>query len=150
MPLEEAAPVDCAGGDPDSVLEPVGLPEPEPEAAEPVGAEEPVAAAPVPEAGALEAAPGMATVWELGNKLAMQDCTHWENFSVASGEPSPWSHLAAHSLVATAWEELGRAMPKQAAWQVTSAGSQATAQLCWGVRVGVWVVAGALVTWEAS
>lgn len=37
---------------------------------------------------------------------------------MASAEPSPWSHLAAHSVVSTAWEELGRAMPKQEAWQV--------------------------------
>jgi hypothetical protein len=37
---------------------------------------------------------------------------------VASAEPSPWSHFAAHSVVSTAWEELGRAMPKQEAWQV--------------------------------
>lgn len=37
---------------------------------------------------------------------------------MASAEPSPWSHFAAHSVVSTAWEELGRAMPKQEAWQV--------------------------------
>ena len=37
---------------------------------------------------------------------------------MASAEPSPWSHFAAHSVVSTAWEELGRAIPKQEAWQV--------------------------------
>lgn len=33
-------------------------------------------------------------------------------------EPSPWSHFAAHSVVSTAWEELGRAMPMHEARQV--------------------------------
>jgi hypothetical protein len=46
---------------------------------------------------------------------------------VALGDPSPWSHLAAHSLVWTTWEALGRALPKHAAWQLTSPASQAMA-----------------------
>lgn len=46
---------------------------------------------------------------------------------MAEGEPSPWSHLAAHSLVSMTWEALGRALPKHAAWQLTSPASQAIA-----------------------
>lgn len=100
---------------------------------------------------ALEAAapPGTLTVWLLGKSLAMQDWTQSLYLWVASGEPSPWSHSAAHSVVSTAWEELGRATPTQAAWQVTSPSGQATAQLCWGVRTAEGALAGALVM-EAS
>lgn len=62
-------------------------------------------------------------------------------------EPSPWSHLAAHSLVAIAWEALGRALPKHAAWQFTSPASQSMAQLIAGERpLGMAAAAGALVT----
>ena len=48
----------------------------------------------------------------------MQLWTQSEYFLVSSAEPSPWSHLAAHSVVSTAWEELGRAMPMHEARQV--------------------------------
>lgn len=37
--------------------------------------------------------------------------------------------MAAHSLVAMAWDALGRALPRQAAWQLTSPASHAMAQL---------------------
>jgi len=80
----------------------------------------------------------------------MQPWTHLLYLSVASGVPSPWSHFAAHSLVSTTWEELGRAMPKHWAWQVTSPAGQATAQLCWGVRLALAALAGAVVMVEAS
>ena len=80
----------------------------------------PVAAAEAPaeEAGAAPPPGIMAPVWEEGKRLAIQLWTQSEYFSVASLVPSPWSHLAAHSVVSTAWEELGRAMPKHAAWQL--------------------------------
>lgn len=86
----------------------------------PVEAAEEAELAPVPAAAPEEAgAPGTrAPVWDEGKRLAMQLWTQSEYFWVASALPSPWSHLAAHSLVATAWEELGRAMPKQEAWHV--------------------------------
>lgn len=80
----------------------------------------------------------------------MQLWTQSEYFFVASAVPSPWSHLAAHSVVSTAWEELGRAMPKHEAWQVTSAGLQAWTQLMDGETPGTAVVAGALVTEDCA
>lgn len=132
-------------------------PEPEPDApaeAEAVARAELVAeaaalAAPpdaVP-AGPAGAAPGMFAVWLLGKRLLMQASTHLAKASEAGVEPSPWSHLAAHSLVAIAWLALGRALPKHAAWQVTSPASHARAQLTAGVRPeGTAAGAGALVT----
>lgn len=97
----------------------------------------------------------------------MQLWTHFEYLSVASLVPSPWSQLAAHSVVSTAWEELGRATPKQEArqslrlckcvqsnWTVThpytSLGSQAWTQLIEGEIPGTAVVAGALVTDDSA
>lgn len=152
-----AAPVGLElAAEPDAPLEPVGSEDPVPEAAReaPLNRvrivissincnhgdigylpdEAAAPAEPVADAALLAAPEGAAgaptpAVWVLGKKLAMQAWTHWLNFSVAAGDPSPWSHLLAHSFVSTAWEELGRAMPKHEAWQVTSAGSQLSAQL---------------------
>lgn len=120
---------------------------------------------PVPVAAPEEAAAPITKepVWDEGKRLAMQLCWQSEYFWVASAVPSPWSQLAAHSVVSTAWEELGCAMPKQDAWQVlqlcksarcnmiairpyTSPASQAWTQLIEGETSGVAVVAGALVT----
>lgn len=95
---------------------------------------------------AAEAAPPAAPaklVWVEGKRLAKQSAWHFAYASVSALEPSPWSHFAAHSLVAAAWEELGRAIPWQAAWQVTSAGSQFWIQLIVGLRLAL--AAGALV-----
>jgi hypothetical protein len=78
----------------------------------------------------------------------MQLAWHSAKASEASVEPSPWSHLAAHSLVSTTWEAFGRALPRHAAWQVTSPAVQANAQLTGGVRpLGMGIAeVGALVT----
>ena len=78
----------------------------------------------------------------------MQASTHLEKASVAAGDPSPWSHLAAHSLVAMACEALGRALPKHLAWQLTSPASQFKAHETADVSpVGMGAAdAGALVT----
>jgi len=115
---------------------PVGLEEPVAPVAPVAAAEEPAAL----EAGAAPAPAGALTkaVWELGKRLLMQLSTHCAYFWEAATEPSPWSHLAAHSLVSMAWEALGRALPRHAAWQLTSPASQARAQLTAGVRpVGI-------------
>lgn len=112
----------------------------------PVGA---AAEPPALEAGAAPAPAGalLKAVWVLGKRLLMQASTHLAYFWEAGVEPSPWSHLAAHSLVSMAWEAFGRALPKHAAWQVTSPGVQARAQLTAGVRPegGEGEVEGALV-----
>lgn len=126
--MELAAPV-AEGAAPEP--EPVWLAEPEPEperdAPEAVGLAAPE---PVPEAAGEAAAPGIRVpVCDEGKSLAMQLCTQSEYLLDSSVDPSPWSHFAAHSLVSTAWEELGRAMPKQEARQVTSESSQVLRQL---------------------
>lgn len=64
----------------------------------------------------------------------MQACTHWLYFSVAAGEPSPWSQFMAHSVVWSTWDELGCAAPTQAAWQFTSPAGQLAMQVWAGVR----------------
>jgi len=150
LPAAPVAVGEAAEPEPDTVEEPVGRTEVP--AAVPVGLEEPVATAAelaALEAGEAPAPAGASTkaVWELGKRLLMQLSTHCEYFWVAAAEPSPWSHLAAHSLVSMAWEALGRALPRHAAWQLTSPALQARAQLTAGVRpVGTGAAeAGALV-----
>jgi len=150
LPAAPVAEGEAAEPEPDTVEEPVGRTEVP--AAVPVGLEEPVATAAelaALEAGEAPAPAGASTkaVWVLGKRLLMQLSTHSEYFWVAAAEPSPWSHLAAHSLVAMAWEALGRALPRHAAWQSTSPALQARAQLTAGVRpVGTGAAeAGALV-----
>lgn len=94
--------------------------------------------------------PGAKAVWLLGKRLLMQPSTHFPKARLSSVDPSPWSQLAAHSLVSITCEALGRALPKQPAWQVTSPALHAETQLRAGDSpVGIAAAAGALVM-EAS
>ena len=67
----------------------------------------------------------------------MQPWTQLANAVAAAGDPSPWSHLAAHLLVSMAWEALGRALPKQAALQVTSSAGHLLTHMMADERPGV-------------
>jgi len=78
------------------------------------------------------AAPGANWVWLLGKRELMQPSTQLAYAVAAGAEPSPWSHFAAQLLVSMTWDALGRALPKQAAWHMTSPASQFKAQLTAG------------------
>jgi len=57
---------------------------------------------------------------------------------VSAGEPEPWGHFAAHSVVLFTMEALGAGTPTQPAWQLMSFW-QAAIQLAVGERGAVEV-----------
>lgn len=71
----------------------------------------------------------------------MHDCSQSAYAEAAEGEPSPWSHLAMHSVVSLALLSLGWAVPTQAAAHVTSPASHLARQDAVGESEALVVVA---------
>lgn len=80
-----------------------------------------VAAAVVPVAASVAVAPFAP---EEKKYFLMQSCWQAAYFSVAALEPSPWSHFAAHAVVALTMDASGLGLPMQFDWQLTSPAEQ--------------------------